>query len=243
MHLVPLGRSALILAAVLFSAPAVALAAPADNTTPEAPRGGDKVRKALLHPITLKLENKSLSAAIDALKDAAKMNIVLDSAAIQQLGYTPDMSQPISIDLKDAPVRTVLREILDPFGLTYVVIDNALIVTTEDMAMMRQMRQHVTVDMDKVDLGSALRQVARDAGVNVLVDSRVEKDADAKVTLHLEDVPLETAVRLLAEMANLKLVRIGNVLFVTSKDNANELRQDPDLNQPPQPPSLPKENK
>ncbi len=55
------------------------------------------------------------------------------------------------------------------------------------------------------------------------------------MTLHLEDVPLETAVRLLSEMAGLKPVRVGNVLFVTSKDNAAELRQDPDLSQPPQP--------
>ncbi len=80
-----------------------------------------------------------------------------------------------------------------------------------------------------------MRQVARDAGVNVLLDTRAEKGADAKVTLHLEDVPLETAVRLLAEMANLKPVRVGNVLFVTGKENANEMRQDPDLSQPPQP--------
>jgi hypothetical protein len=48
-------------------------------------------------------------------------------------------------------------------------------------------------------------------------------------------VPLETAVRLLAEMAGLKPVRVGNVLFVTKKETANELRADPDLQQPGQP--------
>ncbi len=52
------------------------------------------------------------------------------------------------------------------------------------------------------------------------------------MTLRLEDVPLETAVRLLAEMANLKPVRVGNVLFVTGKDNAREMMQDPDIAQP-----------
>jgi type II secretory pathway component HofQ len=89
--------------------------------------------------------------------------------------------------------------------------------------------------MDKVELASALRQVAHDAGVNVILDTRVDKDLSSKVTLQLEDVPLETAVRLLSEMANLKPVRVGNVLFVTSKENANELRQDPELTQPTQP--------
>ena len=55
------------------------------------------------------------------------------------------------------------------------------------------------------------------------------------MSIQLEDVPLETAVRLLAEMAGLKPVRVGNVLFVTKKETANELRTDPDLQQPAQP--------
>ena len=235
MRLVPLARSAVILSAVLVPALTVALGAPAEPKA-EAPNVAEKVRKDLSRPVTLKIDNKPLSVAVDALREAAKMNIVLDSVTIQQqLGFTPDQSQTFSLDLKDAPLRTALREILDPFGLTYVIIDDTIILTTDDMAMMRQMRQRVTVDMDKVDLGAALQQVARGTGVNVILDTRVEKDADAKVTLHLEDVPLETAVRLLSEMANLKPVRVGNVLFVTSKDNANEMRQDPDLSQPLQP--------
>ena len=45
------------------------------------------------------------------------------------------------------------------------------------------------------------------------------------MTLPLEDVPLETAVRLLAEMAGLKPVRVGNTLFVTKKEIAADLRR------------------
>ena len=41
----------------------------------------------------------------------------------------------------------------------------------------------------------------------------------------MDDVPLETAVRLLAETANLKVVRTGNVLYVTPRASANELRK------------------
>ena len=51
----------------------------------------------------------------------------------------------------------------------------------------------------------------------------------------MEDVPLETAVRLIAEMVNLKPVGVGNTLFVTTKANANELRNDPDLQPTPMP--------
>ncbi len=53
------------------------------------------------------------------------------------------------------------------------------------------------------------------------------------ITLQLEDVPLETAVRIMAESVNLRPVRVGNVLFVCSKTIATELKGDPDIN--PQP--------
>ena len=107
-----------------------------------------------------------------------------------------------------------------------------MIVTTDDMAMVRQMRQHVNVDLDKVEFAAALKQIAHETGVNLVLDGRVAKEASAKVSMQMEDVPLETAVRLLAETAGLKPVRVGNVLFVTGKANATEMRNDPDNAQP-----------
>ncbi len=129
-------------------------------------------------------------------------------------------------------VRNVLRTLLSPYALDYVPIGDTIVVTTEDMAMTRQLRQRISVDMDKVEFAAALKQISRETAANLILDSRVEKQAQAKVTLRLEDVPLETAVRLLAEMANLKPVRVGNVLFITGKDNAKEMMQDPDIAQP-----------
>jgi hypothetical protein len=96
------------------------------------------------------------------------------------------------------------------------------------------MRQRVSVDLDRVELAGALSKLARDTATNVLLDSRFAgKEGKAEVTLQIEDVPLETAVRLISEMAGLKPVRIGNVLFVTTKARAAEMRADPDLNPNP----------
>src|SRR5205814_6703187 len=136
-----------------------------------------------------------LNLAVDVLREKSKLNLVLDSLTIQQqLGFTPDQAPfPVEVDVKDVSVRAALRLVLDPYGLTYVVIGDTVVLTTDDMAMMRQLRQRVNVDMEKVGLASALRQMAHEAGVNVILDSRVEKDASSKVTLQLEDVPLETA--------------------------------------------------
>jgi hypothetical protein len=237
MRLVAVGRWAAALSLVLVPfALAVAFAAPAEPKA-EAPKPAEKLRKDLDKPITLKIDKQPLSAAMDMLKEKSKINFVVDSITIQQqLGFTPDQPPfPVEADMKELPLRSALREVLDPYGLTYVVIGDTVVVTTDDMAMMRQLRQRVNVDMDKIELASALRQVGREASVNIILDSRAEKDAGSKVTLQLEDVPLETAVRLLSEMANLKPVRVGNVLFVTTKEIANEMRQDPDLSQPMQP--------
>lgn len=104
-------------------------------------------------------------------------------------------------------------------------------MSTEEGAAARHLRKRVGKDFDGVDLAAALKQVARDAGVNLALDPRAEKGAATKVSLRLEGVPPEAAVRLLSEMAGLKPVRFGNVLFVTTKATAAQMR--PDVPAPP----------
>ncbi len=239
MRMVPLCRRTLagaalalaLTAAPLPAAPAPAPAAPGKDA---ALSPVEKLRQELDKPITVKLENMTLAAAVEQLRKQTKINIVLDNLTIQQqLGIVPEQS-PLTgpVDLKDVKARNVLRTLLSPYSLDYVAIGDTIIVTTEDMAMTRQLRQRISVDMDKVDFAAALKQISRETAANLILDSRAEKQAQTKVTLRLEDVPLETAVRLLAEMAGLKPVRVGNVLFITGKDNAKEMMQDPDIAQP-----------
>jgi hypothetical protein len=197
----------------------------------------DKLHTALDKTITLKIERQPLSVAVDMLREKSKINFVLDSLTIQQmLGFTPDQPpSPVEANLKDVKVRTALRTILSPYSLSFACIGDTVVITTEDMAMLRQMRQRVNLDLSKVEFAAALKSLSRDTATNLILDTRVEKEAKAPVSIQLEDVPLETAVRLLAEMAGLKPVRVGNVLFVTKKETANEMRADPDLQQPNQP--------
>ena len=240
MRMVPAWLRALAAGAVLACvvAPALLSAAPAaPDKDDKTVNPLDKLHKDLDKTVTFKIDKQPLSVAIDMLRENGKINIVVDNLTIQQqLGFLPDQPPvPVEGDFKNARVRTVLRSILAPYGLSYAAIGDTIVVTTEDMAMLRQMRQRVNVDLSTVELTSALRQLAKDTATNVILDSRAEKEAAAKVSLQLEDVPLETAVRLLSEMAGLKPVRVGNVLFVTKKETANELRADPDLVQPGQP--------
>jgi hypothetical protein len=227
---------AVVLAGAL--APAVLTAAPASPSTDKdkAPATVDGLRKALDQPISIKIERQSLTAAVEVLKEKSKINFVLDTFTIQQMGINPDAPpSQVDVDLKDVKLKTVLRTVLQPYGLSYAPLGDTVLITTEDQAINRQLKQRVNVELENVEFGKALRQLSRDTAVNLLLDSRVEKEGKNEVSLELEDVPLETAVRLLSEMAGLKPVRVGNVLFVTKKETANEMRSDPDLSGPPNP--------
>ena len=217
---------------VLALTPALAPAAPATEAPAVSPV--EKLRADLDKVISIKIDKQPLSTAVDQLRKQTGVSIVLDALTIQQqLGFSPDAPPtPVEVDLKNVKVRAALRTILAPYNLGFAPVGDGVIVTTDDVAMFRQMRQHVNVDLDKVEFAAALKQIARETGVNLVLDGRVSKEASAKVTMQMEDVPLDTAVRLLAEMAGLKPVRVGNVLFVTGKANANEMRNDPDMAQP-----------
>ena len=81
----------------------------------------------------------------------------------------------------------------------------------------------VTQQFRKETLEKALDDLAEATGFNVVVDARVEDKAGVKVSARLANVPVDTAVRLLADMAGLAVVRIDNVFYVTSADNAKKL--------------------
>jgi hypothetical protein len=219
------------LAALLM--PAVLTAAPVPGEKSHA-SPAEAIRRQLDRVLTLDIDQQPLHLAVNQLHEQTGINFVLDRFTLAQMNVDPDQAT-VTLRLKDVKVRSALRTLLAPFNLSYAIISDTVIVTSDDMAAYRQMRQRVNVDLDKVELARALRQLARETATNLVVDTRVARDAQQPVTLQMEDVPLETAVRLMAEMVGLKPVRVGNALFVTTKANAAEMRADPDLAPVPQP--------
>jgi hypothetical protein len=214
-----------------LSAAALAAAPVVDKKT-DAP-AAEKIRKELDKVISVDIDGQALNLAIEQLKEQTKINFVLDQSVLPALGMDPNNLPVVKLKLKEVKCRSVLRALLNPYNLGYAVVEDVVVVSTEEGAAQRQLRQRISIDLDKMDLSKALKQLARETGVNLVVDARTAKEAATTVTLQLDDVPLETAVRLMTESANLKTVRLGNVLFVTSKANAAELRADPDLNPGP----------
>lgn len=215
--------------------PALGSTAPApDDAKARSLSPADKTRRELERTINLDVDQQPLALAVAQVHELTKINFVLDRVTLAQSGIDPDQLT-VTLKLKDVKARSALRSLLTPYNLNFAILGDTVLVSTDEVAMLRQVRQRVSIDLEKMELSKALRQLARDTGTNLILDTRVAKDAQTPVTLQMEDVPLETAVRLMAEMVNLKPVRVGNTLFVTTKANANELRNDPDLQPAPMP--------
>jgi len=222
-----LAAPALLMAAAFVTAAPVTNPPSGDSKKDETP--AEKVRKALDQPTDIEIVNQPLATAILQLGEQTKVNFVIDSLTIQnQLGIDLQ-GAAVNVKLTGVKLRSILRTMLSQHNLSYAVLGDTVLITTEDLATQRQMRQRVSVEVEKQTLAQALKQLGRDTGTNLIVDTRVAKEAQGQVSLQLDDVPLETAVRLLGAMTGLKTVRVGNVLFVTNKETANEMRQDGDV--------------
>jgi hypothetical protein len=187
----------------------------------------ERLRKELDQIISLELENVNLRQALAQLRTQSRLNIVIDAVALAQAGVDADDTM-VTIKVKEVKVKSCLRAILAGPSLCFAPIGDSVLVTTEDMAIYRQLRQRVDLDVDG-PLAPALKALSRQTGVNLLLDPKSAKVGESTVSLQLEDVPLDAAVRMLAETVGLKPVRVGNVLYLTAKANAAELRGEAEL--------------
>lgn len=220
-------QSRVILTAVLVGCLAgVASAAPAPAKADDSP--ATKARQTLDKKVSLKAEGKTLAEVVEQLREEAKVDVTIDSAALQQFGI--DVNTPaVNCDLKDAKVRDVLKAVLSKYNLRCGVTAGGLLISTEDGLITKQLRHRVDVDATDRPLGDLLKSLADQSGANVVFDSRPGKKlTDAPITLKADDVPVETAVRLSAEVGGYSVVRMGNVLFVTTAERADKMRPDTD---------------
>jgi hypothetical protein len=206
-------------------------AMPAGKESARKETPADALRKALDFGITLELTDTPMADALRQLGEMAKVNIIWDRNVV--FGNPDEMM--VSLKAKETKLRSVLLTITSQHGLSFGIVGDHILVGTEEAVNYRQLRQRVRIHFDGEPLPKALKDLAMDSGANVVLDPRAQKAAeDQKVVLKLDDVPLESAVRLMAEVAGLKPVRLGNVLFVTTEDRAEKLKTDPDSAPPMQ---------
>ena len=80
----------------------------------------------------LDFEETSLQDVMDFLSEKFKINIEIDTRALQDIGVAADTS--ITIHVKDISLRSALRLMLNRHDLTWVIEDEVLKITTIDVA-------------------------------------------------------------------------------------------------------------
>jgi hypothetical protein len=142
-----------------------------------------------------------------------------------------EIANPTPVPPMKARLETVLRKVLSrvpaPSGAAFVVRDDHIEITTGATLASEVWGDFkgphlplVMASLDKQPLDEALRQLADQTHFNVVLDNRAAEKGVTPVTAKFRNTPLDTAVRLLADMADLRSVQLDNVLYVTTKENA-----------------------
>ena len=200
----------------------------------------EKLRKALDRVRDLEIREQPLDAAVNQLREQTGINFTIDRAAVTPsplflgaaagTGVNPMAAEPyahirVRGQFHHLPVRAALAKMLRDHGLTHVLVGDTVLITTPDKAMDRQLGQTVSVNVEGAALSGELKRLARETGANLVLDPRAVKEGQTTLTVRLDEVPLETAVELLADEAGLHAVRLNNVLYVTSETRAEKLRK------------------
>jgi RNA polymerase sigma factor (sigma-70 family) len=187
----------------------------------------------------------TLVEALDAMRRHHGIAYVLNEKAFHQanladMGKT-EIAQPNPMPQIRAPLKTIYQAILDRASLAtqsseelmLVVRGDHLVEITTKTAVMQELHRDggqllplVWEKFEETPISQVLESIAKSSGYNVVVDPQVKDKVQAKASAQLMNVPTDTAVRLLAAIADVSVVRMDNIFFLTTAEKANQLRQE-----------------
>jgi hypothetical protein len=193
---------------------------------------------ALTKLLSEEFEMKEFQAPNMTLKDCLGLFVEKLSAQGKEVPILVDsdafrLENPDTMDIYDALIkfppfprrmslaaalRIALQKAPDN-NATYLVHPTHILITTVQRATPE--RQTVQGMFVKRPLEEILQELSAQTGISVIFDQRNGDKAKTVLTAEFRnETSLLTAVRLLADMADLKAVVVENVLYVTSKKNA-----------------------
>jgi len=190
--------------------------------------------------VWVEADKTPLAQALNEIAEDTPFTIVIDPRVAEQA------KTPVSLSVNRAFFDTAVDLLVELTELDWLWRDNLVYVTSKENAKARRQAQRTRED-DRVrmlreeatlyaanpersiridgerTLDDAVREAARLGGFRVVFDSRLGDKVKTKIKPDLYDVPATTAVKLLADQADLRVVLIDSVYYVTSKENAKTL--------------------
>jgi hypothetical protein len=181
----------------------------------------------------------TLGEALDKLADQYALQFDVNELAfkedqVEDVRGAEVVIRPIP-KMTNVRLETVLHKVLARVpcasGATYIVRRNVVEVTTQATVIHEIWGENyrgpylplVNQGFDKRPLEDALKELADAADFTIVLDSRAAEKAKTAVSAKFENTPLDTAVRLLADMADLKPFLVDNVLYLTTRERADQM--------------------
>jgi hypothetical protein len=101
--------------------------------------GETAIEEALNEPTQMEFLETPLSDVIDYLKECHAIEIQLDKKALDDVGISTDT--PVTINLRGVPLRSALNLMLRGLGLTRMIQDDVLLITTPEEQDCRLVRK------------------------------------------------------------------------------------------------------
>lgn len=176
--------------------------------------------------------NTPIGEALDFLSERFDLVVLLDIDAFRNDLKVEDLAnQAVALRaLNKVTLHTVLRLLLSQVSADYYVqADGVICVVPKATMVNRQIRQLVQTKFDKRSLVECMRELQEQTGVNIVVDAaRAGELAKTPISAELNSASLESAVLIIADMAELTPVLIDNIYYITTAENAAKLQREQD---------------
>jgi hypothetical protein len=131
--------------------------------------------------------------------------------------YVKTMSLAKVLDLALAQVPTK--------DAVYVIRKGIVIITTNEKATVQNLlKERVIGSFDQNPLVNAIYALSDQTGASIVIDPRATEKALTPISATFaNDVTLESALMMLTDMADLKMVVVGQGIYVTTPENAAKL--------------------
>lgn len=222
-----------------------AASAPGGSATPTASDTGETakrvqaLREKLAQSVNLSQgidPNTPLKDALEFLSQEQGVPIHIDRAAFKAEGLADPENHPVGLPKTEGQafrlvLQRVLAEMTPPtsFLVQYdrlVIVPRSLTRPVDWTAELRHVVPTVDVEFDSRPLEKALREIGHLSGINVVLDAKIGEKAKTPLSVSLARTPVDTAVLLLADMADLTVLALDSVLYVTTREHAQVLQEE-----------------
>jgi hypothetical protein len=170
----------------------------------------------------------------DRLKAAGKPEIQFhwDHRAFQE--FNDVQPGELLVKMERLPARLSIRQLLKR-AVASIEVPTEMLVRGGQVDVLPQehtgkqylLNRRVDAEYDNQPLSRVLEDLADQAGLTVVLDPRAKDKAKTAMTVRFRgDVAVQDAIRMVSEMADLKLVHFASGLYVTTPDHAAKLQKE-----------------